>query len=146
MRTRPKISAPIIKKTTPDTKFYIDYSWWKSANLDFKTYLYSRLQINDDVIPDPQLDQVDLVDPYTGEVRQVDGFQYAIQMYLSEMPQDFIHHTSLVDSVFYTLLANANRPMTVNEIADYINRSPDIILKTLSGTTIYQGIRPLLDD
>jgi hypothetical protein len=62
------------------------------------------------------------------------------------MPDDFTTHTSLVDAIFYTLLANANRPMTARELAERVKRDPETVLKTVSGPTIYQGIRPLSEE
>lgn len=95
---------------------------------------------------DTSQEKVDLVDPDTGEVRRVDGFQYALQTYFSQLPDDFLTQTSLVDAVFYILLANANKPMSARELAERMARDPDVVLKTLGGPRIYQGIRPIFDD
>jgi hypothetical protein len=92
------------------------------------------------------MDEVDLVDMNTGEVRKVDGFQYALQSYFSQLPEDFASRTSLVDAVFCVLLANANQPMTAQTIADRIHRPVDVVLKTIGGPRIYQGIRPIFDE
>ena len=145
-RPRPKISINQLQRPTVETKFHIDYEWWDSSNLDLKTYVYSRLELGDDSALDSGIDQVDLVDPNTAEVRQVDGFQYALQTYFSQMSDDFTTQTSLVDAIFYTLLANANRPMTARELAERVKRDPETVLKTISGPHIYQGIRPLLEE
>ena len=48
-RPRPKLSAAHLKRPTLDTKFHIDYDWWEQSDLDLKTYLYSRLEIGDDI-------------------------------------------------------------------------------------------------
>ena len=145
-RPRPKISPALVKRPTPDTKFHIDFDWWERSELDLKTYLFSRLDFGDESSLDMGVEQVDLVDEKTGEVRTVDGFQYALQAYFSQLPEEFVRHTSLVDAVFYVLLANANRPMTAGELADWVGREPEVILKTLSGHRVYQGIRPLYDN
>ncbi|MDX1614573.1 MAG: hypothetical protein R3300_09705 [Candidatus Promineifilaceae bacterium] len=145
-RPRPKVSATQLKRPTVDTKFHIDFDWWDDSGLDLRTYVFSRLDIGDDAALETTTETVDLVDPDTGEVRQVDGFQYALQTYFSQQPDNFAQQTSLVDAVFYVLLANANRPMTVRELADSLERDPQVILRTLSGRRIYQGIRPLLDE
>jgi hypothetical protein len=92
------------------------------------------------------VEYVDLVDPDTAEVRQVDGFQFALQTYFSKLPEDFASQSSLVDGVFYLLLANANKPMSANELADKVDRMPELVLKTLSGSRIYQGIKPILSE
>lgn len=128
---RPKINPASIKRVTADTKFYIDYSWWEESDLDLKTFLQTRLNIGEDIIPSSDIEEVDLVDPQTGEVRQVDGFQYLIQSYFNQMPPDFATRTSLVDAAFCVLLANANQPMTAREIAKRVQRSPTVILRTL---------------
>jgi hypothetical protein len=145
-RPRPKLKTPVLKRPTEDTRFYIDYDWWDRSNLDLKTYLYSKLDISDDLSLDTEMDRVDLVDAQTGEVRQVDGFQYVLQTYFSRLPQDFTQRASLVDAAFFVLLANANQPMTAKEIADRLNRSTEVVLRTLGGPHVYQGIRPIFDD
>lgn len=144
-RPRPKVKAPALKRPTEDTRFYIDYDWWERSNLDLKTYLYTRLNVDEDLQLDTEIDKVDLVDPRTGEVRQVDGFQYVLQTYFSQLPEDFTTRTSLVDAAFCVLLANANQPMSAQEIAQRLQRPPAVILKTLGGPRVYQGIRPLFD-
>ncbi len=145
-RPRPKISAAQLKRPTLDTKFHIDFGWWEQSDLDLKTYLFSRLEIGDESALEQGVEYVDLVDPETGEVRQVDSFQYAMQTYFSQLPDDFVRHSSLVDAVFYLLLANANKPMSAMEISSRVDRDPEIVLKTISGPRIYQGIRPIFDE
>ena len=145
-RPRPKISPAHLKRPSLDTKFHIDFEWWNESDLDLKTYIFSRLDVGDENSLELGVDQVDLVDLDTGEVRRVDGFQYALQTYFAQLPEDFAQQTSLVDGVFYVLLANANRPMTAQELADRVGRDPAVLLKTISGSRIYQGIRPIFDD
>jgi predicted transcriptional regulator len=55
-------------------------------------------------------------------------------------------NASLVDAAFCVLLANANQPMTAKEIAERIDRQPDVVVRTLGGPKIYQGIRPVFDE
>lgn len=143
---RPKLKATLRTQTTPDTKFFVDFEWWEKSELDIKTYLYSRLPIEEDETGmDLERDLIDLVDTKTGQVRQVDGFQYIVQAYFRQMPQDFLRTTSMVDAVFCALLANANEPMTAQELSEAVERPVDIVLKTLGGPRIYQGIRPIFD-
>ena len=141
---RPKLSARKLTRPTADTKFYVDFDWWKESGMDLKTYLYQRLPAEDISDLEIDVDQVDMVDPETGEVRQVDGFEYMLQFYFSQLPDDFASQTSLVDAVFCILLANGNRPMTIRELAERVERSPNVLLRTLAGNQVYQGIRPVL--
>ncbi|MCA9922034.1 MAG: hypothetical protein KC419_09850 [Anaerolineales bacterium] len=142
---RPKFKSSSLKRVTTSTKFYVDYDWWDKSQLDLKTYLFSRLAIEDDSALDTSSEEVDLVDPDTGEIHRVDGFQYVVQTYFNQLPEDFATRTSLVDAVFCVLLANANRPMSAEDIAKKVKRSADVVLKTIGGPRIYQGIRPILE-
>jgi len=142
---RPKLKTSSLKRISADTQFYIDYEWWDKSQLDLKTYLFGRLAIEDESAFDTSSEEVDLVNPNTGEVRRVDGFQYVVQTYFSQLPEDFATRTSLVDAVFCVLLANANQPMTAIEIAEKVHRPADVVLKTIGGPRIYQGIRPILE-
>jgi hypothetical protein len=139
------MAAPLLKQVTAETKLHIDYNWWEESNLDLKTYLFTRLDLDESMASDIQ-EQVDLVDPETAEVRRVDGFQYVIQTYFNQLAPDFLQRSSLVDAVFCVLLANANRPMMVRDVAERVHRSPEVILKTFGGPRVYQGIRPLLEE
>ncbi len=143
---RPKISASHLRRVTPDTNFYIDYGWWDESNLDLKTYLYTRLSIGDDLGPELNVDQVDLVDSRTGEVRQVDAFQFLVQSHYSRNAGDVGTQGSLVDAVFGVLLANSNEPMSVSEIADRVNRPTELLIRTFGGSQVYHGIRPIFED
>lgn len=143
---RPQLKASALKRVTPDTPFYIDYEWWQKSDLDLKTYLFTRLDIDRSAILEGEGEQVDLIDEETGEVVAVDGFQYVIQTYFNQLPDDFAERMSLVDAVFCVLLANANLPLTANEISERVKRPPDTILRTLGGPKIYLGIRPMLDE
>ncbi|MCP5100384.1 MAG: hypothetical protein GY943_32950 [Chloroflexi bacterium] len=144
-RPRPKLKPSLLKRVTADTKFSIDYEWWDKSQLDLKSYLYSRISFDDEITLDAEAEEVDLVNNETGEVRRVDGFQYVVQTYFNQLPDDFVAKTSLVDAVFYVLLANANEPMSASDIAERVQRSVPIVLKTIGGPKVYQGIRPILE-
>ncbi|KAA3663084.1 MAG: hypothetical protein DWQ04_11670 [Chloroflexi bacterium] len=142
---RPKLKTSSLKRVSADTQFYIDYEWWDKSQLDLKTYLFSRLSIEDESAFDSSSEEVDLVNANTGEVHRVDGFQYVVQTYFSKLPDDFVTKSSLVDAVFCVLLANANQPMTATEIAEKVHRPTSVVLRTIGGPRIYQGIRPIID-
>lgn len=146
--SRPKVKLSLAPQVNEDTLFHIDYSWWEKSTLDLKAYLVARLQALgiDEIDLDMDMEEVDLVDMETGEVTRVDGFQYMVQTYFQQLPDDFAQRSSLVDAVFCVLLANANQPMTVQGISKAIGRDPDVVLRTLNGPRIYQGITPLFDD
>lgn len=140
------IKTANLRRVTPDTRFYIDYSWWEESHLDLKTYLLTRLSLGGEAGQEIAADQVDLVDSKTGEVRQVDSFQYLVRSYFNRHGNDLATQSSLVDAVFSVLLANGNEPLTAAEIAERVQRQPDLIAKTFGGPQIYHGIRPLFDE
>ena len=130
-------------KPTLDTQYHIDYSWWSRDEKDLHTYLLSHL------LPDQRerLSQsgetrvVDFVDPDTGAVTQLDELQLALQE--AARDPNFINpHTSLVDSIFRVFIANGNQPLSPHELEILTGRQAPLILRTLSGARIYNGIRP----
>jgi hypothetical protein len=62
----------------------------------------------------------------------------------AKQPEFLTEHTTLVDAVFRTLLANGNMPMSPNELAKHLGRPAETILRTLAGNTVYKGLRPRL--
>ncbi|MCI0708634.1 MAG: hypothetical protein L0154_00585 [Chloroflexi bacterium] len=134
----------MIVKPTLDTKFHIDYDWWGRENNDLRSYMMTHL------LPDMRekfenkdtFEQVDYIDPDSGEVFQLDELGLAIQE-AAKRP-DFINpQTSLVDSVFRVFLANGNIPRSPQELEQDTGRDARTILKTFGGLQVYRGIRPL---
>ena len=78
---RPTIKTAHLRRVTPETRFYIDYGWWDEGHLDLRTYLLARLALGAEGSSELPAERVDLVDAKTGEVRQVDAFQYLVQNY-----------------------------------------------------------------
>lgn len=143
---RPAIRIANLRLVTADTRFYIDYSWWDESHLDLRTYLLSRLSIGQELGGDLPAERIDLVDSKTGEVRQVDAFQYLVRNYFNRQEDDMMAQGSVVDAVFSALLANGNEPMTAAEIAVRVQKPTDLIIKTFGGSQIYHGIRPVFDE
>lgn len=143
---RPTIKTANLRRVTPDTKFHIDYGWWEESHLDLRTYLLTRISLGNDVGSELPAERIDLVDSKTGEVRQVDAFQYLVRSYFSRHGNDLATQGSLVDAVFSVLLANGNEPMTAAEIGERVQKPAELVIKTFGGSTIYHGIRPLFDD
>lgn len=143
---RPTIKKATLRLVTADTKFYIDYNWWDEGHLDLRTYLLARLSLGNEPITDLPAERIDLVDSKTGEVRQVDAFQYLVRNQLNRHNDDLMAQGSLVDAVFSVLLANGNEPLTASEIAERVHRSAELVIKTFGGSQIYHGIRPLFDE
>ena len=132
-------------KPSVETKFYIDYEWWKQSRDDLQVYLRTH------VTPDQRIaleradpgEVLDYVDPETGEVSQMDALGLAIRE--SAKHDDFITgQIGLIDSVFRALLVNGNIPLNALELAELTGRNPSTILKTIGGVRIYRGIRPRL--
>jgi len=134
-------------KPNLNTKFHIDFNWWKENDREYRVHLRSLLpeelearfeEINEDEL-------LDWVDPDTAEVHQVDGLQHLL---ISDVAQreDFLNeHTAMVEAIFRVLLKNGNVAMSVQEIGDQLNRDAKHILRMLSGQRVYRGIRPILE-
>lgn len=133
-------------KPTINTPFHIDFKWWKEHDNNWHIHLHDCLcpehqQMFSDVQMEPKLDWID---PVTAEVKTIDGLQHTLINHCARQPDFISRNTTLVDSVFRIFLANGNKPLTPIELATEIQRTPDTILRTLTGQNIYSGIRPLL--
>ena len=131
-------------KPTLDTRFHIDYSWWEREDRLLRAYLISHLLPEQRVQFENSTDShvVDWIDPDTAEVRRVDALQQALSRAAKDA-QYISDHTTLVDAVFRIFLANGNKPLSPRELSEKINRPALTILKTLGGTQVYKGLRPL---
>ncbi len=129
-------------KPTLDTKYHIDYSWWSDPKA-LRTYLLSHLlpEQRERLSQSGESRVVDFVDAETGAVTQLDELQMALAEAASD-PNFINPHTSLVDSVFRVFIANGNRPLSPRELEEQTGRSATVVLKTLSGARIYNGMRP----
>ena len=143
----PDVKRSSLVKPTTLTRFHIDCAWWGEKDRDWRVYLQSLLcpdhQIAFAELPDDHL--VDFVDPVTAEVQQVDGLQHVLISHCAKEPGFITSHTTMVDAVFRTFLANGNTPMSPTDLAVQLNRSPDLILRTLTGERVYRGLRPIAE-
>jgi hypothetical protein len=127
-----------------NTPFHIDFEWWQEHDNNWRVYLQNCLCVDHQAayINDDKNIWLDWVDPQTAEIKPIDGIQHLLITHCAKQPGFITNNTALVDSVFRTLLANGNNPLTVIEISNKIGKSADIILRTLASGTIYRGIKP----
>ena len=133
-----------IIKPTLNTRYYIDFNWWKTHDNNWRVFLKECLcaehkelyaQSDDDT-------QIDTIDPETAEVVLIDGVQHVLINHCAQQPDFLTNNTTLVDAVFKILLAQGNKPLTIMDISKIIDRPAETILRTLSGRQIYKGIMP----
>ena len=133
-------------KPTLNTPFHIDFDWWQQNDQEWRVHLRSCLPTEyQQAFAAAETEEVDWVDPETAEVQKVDGLQHVLINYAAETPDFITNQTTVIESVFRTLLANGNTPMTVEELGDRLNRPPMTILRTISGIRVYKGIRPVIE-
>jgi hypothetical protein len=131
-------------KPTLNTRFHIDFDWWRQNDRDWRIYLLSYLcPEHQELFSDLRGEEmVDWVDPDTAEVQQVDGLQHILITHCAQEEGFISTNMTLVDGVFRLLLSNGNVPMTPMELAENLGRPPGVILQTLSGGRVYKGLRP----
>lgn len=134
-------------KPTTQTRFRIDFDWWKNHDNNWRIYLLSCLcPEHQTIFANATTDiWIDWIDPETAEVKVLDGLQHTLLGHCARQPSFVTANTSVVDAVFRTLLARENQPLTLSEIGQLINRPPEMLLRTLAGSQVYKGIRPISD-
>lgn len=134
-------------RPTTQTHFHIDFRWWQLRDRDWRVFLQSLLCLEHQQafadLPDDKM--VDFVDPFTAEVQRVDGLQHVLITHCAKLDGFISPHTTLVDAIFRIFLANGNIPMTPLELSQQSGRSPDLILRVLTGDQIYRGLRPVIE-
>ncbi len=130
-------------KSTLDTQFHIDFLWWqqkgKNLRLQLRSHACSECQerYGDN-------ETFDWIDPETGEVFEIDRFWHCIYTECSHQTGFINAHTPLTTALFRAFMASNNTPMTSVELYEKIQKkSPDMILRTIGGRQVYQGIRPV---
>lgn len=131
-------------KPNLQTRFHIDFDWWRSNENDWHIHLTGLLCLEhrEKFAELENGTMIDFVDPETAEVRPMDGLQQVILAHCARQPDFVTGQTQLVEGVFRTFLANGNSPLTSTELAERLGRPANTILITLSGPRVYKGIRP----
>lgn len=129
-----------------DTKFHIDFSWWEKQNKDIRVFMRELLcpECFEAATAAPDRQMVDMVDPDTAEVTQVDALWEAIRACCSLKPGYIAADTPILDSIFRVFIANGNRPLSIRELHERLDKKPaDVMLRLLTRGQVYMGIKPV---
>jgi hypothetical protein len=130
---------------TVETKFHIDFTWWERQNRDIYVFMRDLLceECRDRAGDLSHTRMVDMIDPNTAEVTRVDALWEAIRACCSVKPGYITMDTPLLESIFRVFLANGNKPLSVLELHERLDKKPpDTILRMLTKGQVYMGIRP----
>jgi hypothetical protein len=138
-------SLPSLLKPTLKTKFRVDFEWWKAQDRNWRTSLLSFLcEEHQSLFAGVQDESVfDLVNNETGIVTQGDALLDTLVKHCAKQEGFIAENSALVDSIFKIFLVHGNQPLNSEEIASYINRPADTILRTIGSYKVYKGIRPI---
>ncbi len=134
-------------KPTLDTPFHIDYAWWDEQQMDLNVKLRSHLCAEHRALY-ANLDQqepIDWIEWSTGKVHQVEGLRHIITTHCSKQPHYVKDAPTLIEAIFRVFLSNDNHPLTPRELSVLVDRSPEQILRLLSGRQVRNGIRPVVE-
>jgi hypothetical protein len=133
------------QRPTVDTKFSIDMDWWTENRRDIRVYMREVLcdECRAEYANYQGQDTIDWVDEQTGEVVQVDGLWQTIRTCCSQKPDYISPNTPVIDAIFRAFLANGNKPLSVKELYELLDRRPPaMLLRILTVGPVYMGIRP----
>jgi len=132
-------------RPTINTKFSIDYSWWEKSGRNFRLYLLDQLcdECRGRFNNHQNTEDVDWVDPDTGEVHRTDALRECLRTECATDPEYINEQLPLASACFRIFLANNNSSLSPRELSQLLPwRSPDNILRTLGGKHVYLGLRP----
>lgn len=133
-------------RPTTETPFVIDWTWFKKHGIDAQLAIRSQLcqQCRREFEQGAPIEEVDWVDPSTGEVFRVESLREHIMAHCQWKPDYITVTTPLVTGIFRALLANNNRPLSSVELAQRLGRTdPETILRVLTRGEIKNGIVPV---
>jgi len=132
-------------RRTLDTKFHIDFDWWEQQNRGLRIHLSSHLcPACEAQYADNPPQNIDWIDPLTGEIKQVDIIWDVIRTCCAQNDEFIMPQTSLTTSVFLAFVANDNAPLTAVELHQILQTKPaSLILRTIGGRQIFYGIKPV---
>lgn len=139
----PEVKKFRLYKPTVETSFHIDFNWWRENDSNWLIYLKDFLCEEHRAYFEDKKDdiQIDVVDPETAEVTQMDGLLYALMHHCAKQEGFISENVPLVGKIFRTFLANGNEPLTPKELETIIKKPARTILITLTGPQVYKGIR-----
>lgn len=142
-----EIKRMSLVKPTLQTCYHIDFEWWRQNDRDWRVYLRNYLcPEHQEKFAEIDASEIfDWVDPETAEVQRVDGLQHILISHCARQETFITQQTTLVDSIFRLFLANGNTPLTPEELGTQLGKDARVILKTISGTRVYKGLRPCLE-
>lgn len=129
-----------------DTKFHIDDDWWENSGRDFRLYLRDQLceECRERFADHQNTENVDWVDPDTGEVHQTDALRECLRTRCANDPDYINERLPLASACFRVFLANNNTPLSPSELNQLLPwLSPERIVGTLGGDRVYLGLRPV---
>jgi hypothetical protein len=133
------------QRPTLDTLFHIDTTWWEEQGRDIRIYMRDLLceDCHSNLALAPVDQQIDSIDPETGEVRKVDALWDALLTCCTTKPGYLNDEAPIIDAIFRVFVSNGNKPLSVRELHGIIGRRPpETLLRMLTAGEVYLGIRP----
>ncbi len=132
-----------------NTKFRVDYDWFADRGRDIRVLIREQLctQCKSRFEDYSDTEDIDWVDPGTGEVTVVDGLRYCLRECCSRREDYITHTTPLSAAIFRVLVADGDTPMSAAEIYHRIGKTdPKTMLRMLLGPEMrsHYGVRPVL--
>lgn len=139
------LSKSSLIKPDLNTKFRVDLDWWKSHDQNWRLALVTFMCPTHQALFAQSIDvqEMDLVNPETGEVTRGDGIIQTLVEHCAKQEGFITANAPLVDSVFKVFIVNHNQPLNAIELSERIGRPAETILRTIGGSRVYKGIRPV---
>ena len=135
------------QRPTVNSRFHIDMDWWREANRDIRVYIRDMLceECHSGFTDDYRgLENIDWVDEQTAEIARVDGLWHSLRTCCRLKAGYITPSTPIVEAVFRTFLGNGNRPLSIVDLYERLDRRPpETLLRILTSGRIYMGIRPV---
>jgi hypothetical protein len=133
-------------RPTLDTPFHIDWGWFERNQLNAESFVRGQLcySCHQKFENGLEVEEVDHIDPETGEVFRMDNLRESILAHCQLQPDYLAPDVPVAQAILRIFLANNNHPLSALELSQRLRRSDaESLLRLLTASGVKNGIVPV---
>lgn len=135
-----------LARPTVNSYFHVDWDWFRRNKLGIKSLVHNQLcpQCLREFSEGVEVQDVDYIDPETGEVFKINNLWEAILAHCQWQPNYLDNNMPLNQRILRVFLASNNEPMTVKALARELGLyDPNFLLRVLMASGVQNGVVPV---
>ncbi|MBA3530626.1 MAG: hypothetical protein H0T73_01710 [Ardenticatenales bacterium] len=133
-------------RPTLETPFHIDWAWFDRNHLNAESFVRGQLcySCHQRFEKGLAVEEVDHIDPETGEVIRMDSLRESILAHCQMQPDYLAPDVPVMQAILRVFLANNNQPLTAVGLSQRLRRSDaETLLRLLTASGVQNGVVPV---